>query len=148
MSTEAILTEALTQFKDEVIQRSIDAKAVASGETNKGYEVAVSGTSGEVYGYGYVGVLERGRKGGKVPYNFHLVIEKWIKDKGLAYQDDKDLARMARSIAWVIMKQGTYLHRHGYEIDIFDTPTQHLYEYLEKNMSAYYENQITKSIYE
>lgn len=149
MSTDKILNEELEQLKQDIIQRQKDSGAMASGKTATGYEVAIeSSKHGWLSGYSYVGVLEEGRKPGKVPVYFKEIIKRWIIAKGLQYQGEKELNRMAASIAWVIHKEGTVLHRNGYKVDIFDTPLKHFTERLINRLSSFYSLQTANKIYE
>lgn len=74
-------------------------------------------------------VLERGRKGGKIPSGFVSIIKQWIIDKGITITGtgsdpasyDKQVNRAAWAIANSIRKNGTKLHRTGGFDDIFTT---------------------------
>jgi hypothetical protein len=121
---------------------------MVSGKTSDGYEVAVeSETRGWLGGYSYVGVLETGRKPGKVPVYFKEIIKRWIVAKGLQYQDDKALNRMASSIAWVIHKEGTKLHRDGRRVDIFDAPLKDFTDRLADRLSIFYQTQTANEVH-
>ena len=147
MTIENILNEELTTLKSDVIQRQKEVGSTASGKTADGYEISVeNGSHGILKGYSYVGVLERGRKPGKVPFNFKEVIKRWIIAKGLQYQGEKELNRMAASIAWVISKEGTTLHRNGYKVDIFDTPIKHFSNNLTNRIASYFESEILNEV--
>lgn len=78
-------------------------------------------------------VMERGRKGGRVPSNFHAIIRQWIIDKGVKFRiipyktnrphkytvEERSLNMAAGAIAYNIMKFGTRLHRDQDFDDIF-----------------------------
>ncbi|MDR1454649.1 MAG: hypothetical protein LBJ01_03260 [Tannerella sp.] len=148
VTTKEILREELERLRDDIIRRQKDAGAWASGKTAAGYEVAVeSGTRGWLGGYSYAGVLEKGRKPGKVPVYFKEIIRRWIVAKGLQYKDDKDLNRMAASIAWVIRKKGTKLHRDGREVYIFDTPMKDFTDRLADRLASFYSIQTSNEVY-
>ena len=148
ITTKEIIKEELEQLKKDIIQRQKDSGAMASGKTAAGYEVVAEGElHGQLKGYSYVGVLEVGRKPGKVPMYFKEIIKRWIISKGLQYQDDKDLNRMAASIAWVIHKEGTTLHRNGYKVDIFDTPLKDFTNRINEKISMFYHAQAINEIY-
>jgi hypothetical protein len=147
-TTAEILREELEQLKSDIIKHQEDAGKMVSGKTAAGYEVAVeSDRHGWLEGYPYVGVLETGRKPGKVPKDFKEIIRRWILAKGLQYQDDRDLNRMAASIAWVIHKEGTVLHRTGKREDIFGTPLKDFSGRLARRLSVFYASQISDQIY-
>jgi len=148
ITTKQILNDELVILKEDIIQRQKDAGEMASGKTAAGYEVSVeSATHGWLGGYSYVGVLEVGRKPGKVPIYFKEIIKRWIVAKGLQYQGEKELNRMAASIAWIIHKEGTVLHRNGYKIDIFDTPLKNFTNRMSNRLASYYTLEIANEIY-
>ncbi|MCL1936997.1 MAG: hypothetical protein FWF52_01200 [Candidatus Azobacteroides sp.] len=147
IDTQTILKEELEQLRVDVVDRQKEVGAWASGNTAAGYETAVeSGYHGWMGGYSYVEVLEVGRRPGKVPVYFKEIIKRWIIAKGLQYQSERELNRMAASIAWVIRKEGSYLHRHGYRIDIFAEPLERFYNRLNLRLMTYYALQITETI--
>jgi hypothetical protein len=143
-----ILKEELEQLQKDVIANQQYYNAWASGETAKGYTVKVENSfHGKLEGYAYVGVLETGRKPGKVPYHFNEIIKRWIIAKGLNHKDEKDLNRMANAIAWTIRKEGTTLHRNGYKIDIFETPIKEFSERLSGRLSTLYRQETANQIH-
>ena len=143
-----ILTDELNKLKEDIIQYQKDTGAWASGDTAKGYEVSVdSEFSGQLLGYKYAGILQTGRGPGKVPYSFKEIIKRWIVAKKIQPKDGKSIDRMAASIAWVIHKKGTALHRDGTERDIFDTPLSEFSERLSNRLSTFYTKEITNNIF-
>jgi hypothetical protein len=146
--TKQILQEELNRLKEDIIFQQKEVNAWASGETAKGYSVKVENDfSGALEGYSYAGVLARGRRPGKVPYHFNEIIKRWILAKGLQYKDERDLNRMASSIAWVIHMKGSQLHRNGYELDVFDTPLRNFTERMGERLSTMYREQIINEIW-
>ena len=86
-----------------------------------------------LWGHKPFGVLETGRRAGKIPYGFRGIIRQWMKDKGLhgrpipyktkrphkyTPQERGDL-KMAGSIAWTIKTRGSRLHRMGGRDDVY-----------------------------
>jgi hypothetical protein len=145
---KTILKEELERLRDDIIQRQKDTGEYASGKTASGYEVAVeSEFHAWLGGYSYVGVLERGRRPGKVPMYFKEIIKRWIIAKGLQSKNGKSLDRMAASIAWVIHMKGTVLHRNGIEMDIFTTPIKDFTERTASKLSILYRDEIINQIF-
>ena len=143
-----ILNDELVILQRDIVQQQKDSGAWASGKTAAGYDISFDGDShGKLIGFSYVGVLERGRKPGKVPYDFKEVIKRWIIAKGLQSQNGESLERMASSIAWVIHKEGTVLHRNGYKVDIFDTPLRDFSERLTNKIATYFTLQTANNIF-
>ena len=88
------LERLLEELKQNIINRHISAGQVASGRTKAGFEVKmISPFRGQLLGYNYSGVLERGRRAGKIPKNFMAIIAKWAAVKGITFNSDKDRAR-------------------------------------------------------
>ncbi len=145
-STEDILRRNLEQLKEDIIQRQKDNDEWASGKTAAGYEIGAEQSHGWLSGYRYVPVLEHGRKPGKVPYGFNEIIQRWMEAKGIQPRDGETIERAARSIAWVIKTKGTFLHRYGYEVDIFQTPIQTFLTNIQNELGKFYTLEITKNI--
>lgn len=128
-----ILAEELGELKAKIIQNHTAAGQVASGKTAKSLRVELEEGGGRLYGRRYFGVLETGRKAGKVPRQFYLIIRQWMKDKGIQappmpyktnrphkYTPAERGARsMAAAIAETIRRKGTALHRKGGRDDIY-----------------------------
>lgn len=149
MSTrEEILKEELNTLKEDIIKRQKDAGQYASGKTAAGYEVVVEPGHGWLGGYSYVGTLERGRRPGKAPMYFEEIIKRWIVAKGLSYSSEKELDRWARAIAWSIRKNGSFLHRYGYEVDIFSTPIKDFTERMNSRLGSFYAADILNNIFD
>ena len=86
-----------------------------------------------LWGHKPFGVLETGRRAGKIPYGLAGIIRQWMKDKGLhgtpilykgqgdhkwTPQERGDLS-MAGAIAYTIAKRGSRLHRLGGRDDVY-----------------------------
>ena len=143
-----ILKEELEELRYDIIRQSQREEAWATGDTAKEYEVIVGDDGhGQLAGLPYAGILQTGRKPGKVPYGFKEIILRWIKAKGLQPKDRQTFERMAASIAWVIHKKGTRLHQDGTERDIFDTPLADFTERLTDRLSVYYFHEIQNNIF-
>lgn len=86
-----------------------------------------------LWGHKPFGVLETGRRAGKIPYGFAGIIRQWMKDKGLhgrpiPYKTDRahkytpqergDMS-MAGAIAHTIANKGSKLYRTGGRADVY-----------------------------
>ena len=86
-----------------------------------------------LWGHKPFGVLETGRRAGKIPYGFAGIIRQWMKDKGLhgrpipyktkrqhkyTPQERGDMS-MAGAIAHTIATKGSKLHRTGGRADVY-----------------------------
>ena len=131
--TSAILVEELEALKKEIIENHLRAKQKASGRTSESLRVETDENSATLFGRGFFDVLETGRKGGKVPYNFQTIIRQWMQDKGIKarpieYKTDRPhkytpQERGERTLAFFIArnirKNGTALFRSGGRQDIY-----------------------------
>lgn len=128
-----IVTEELERARQLIINHIRANGQNASGRTIKSLHVEATEEEGVLYGHKPFGVLETGRKAGKIPYSFRSIILQWMKDKGLhgtpipykgqgdhkwTPQERGDL-KMAGSIAWTIKTRGSRLHRMGGRDDVY-----------------------------
>lgn len=136
--TKKVLQEELQSLADRIKANHRKAKQVASGKTLNSIHIDVSEREGALYGRAYFGVLETGRRAGRVPRNFHDIILQWMRDKGIhadpmpykrkpsakwepkfrSAQERGDYT-LASAIENTIRKEGTKLHRDGGRTDIF-----------------------------
>lgn len=106
----------------------------ASGRTIKSLNVQQPSDDETIlYGHRPFGVLETGRRAGKIPYGFRGIIRQWMRDKGLhgtplpyktnrphkyTPQERGDMS-MAGAIAHTIATKGSSLHRKGGRNDVY-----------------------------
>lgn len=78
----------------------------ATGQTLRSLrsEVKPDGTGAKVYVADHLMNRMDGRKAGKIPYNFHLDILRWLTAKGLGNEQS---IKFAKAIAWNIHWHGT-----------------------------------------
>lgn len=105
-----ILQEELDNLLKEIIRQHEAAGQVASKKTRDSFKVEISESNGKLVGASYAGVLEKGRKPGKVPNDFTNIILRWMSAKGIAPSDAKQAEIMANAIKWKIIKEGTALY--------------------------------------
>lgn len=141
-----ILRNELEQLKSDIIRRHEEAGQVASGRTRAAFEVRVSDYNGQLLGNSYVRVLERGRRGGKVPYDFKDILLRWAAAKGIYFANNTEARRWAWFVTQKIRREGTALYRSGQTVDIFTTPIADFTERLSKQLAAGYRSEIINSI--
>jgi hypothetical protein len=105
-----ILQEELEILLKEIIRQHEAAGQVASKKTRDSFKVEVSENKGQLVGASYAGVLEKGRKPGKVPDDFADILLRWLYAKGLAPADAEQAEIMANAIKWKIFNEGTSLY--------------------------------------
>lgn len=151
MTIERIIWEELEQLRRHIIEASRKAGQEASGETYAAIAVeAVSASGGQLTGPGYIGVLARGRRPGKVPYNFAAIIKEWAAYKGISFGSEEEFDRWANAVAWKIRREGTTLWQDagsmGLEQDIFYTPIRNFTARISQRLAGFYQTQIVKQI--
>ena len=128
-----ILQEELEKLRMNIISNHLKAGQKASGRTAASMHLEVSEDSGTLWGRKAFGVLETGRKAGRVPKDFQGIIMQWMRDKGIhaapiPYLTDRPHKytpqqrgelRMSYLIARKIRKEGTRLFRSGGRSDIY-----------------------------
>lgn len=143
------LERLLEELKQNIINRHISARQVASGKTKAGFEVRMlSSFRGQLRGYSYSGVLERGRRAGKVPKNFITIIAKWAQVKGISFASDKDRMRFAYFVSKKIREEGTLMFRQKREEDIFTTATKRFEDMLGIEIGSLLEAEVRNKVFE
>lgn len=144
-----ILREELERLRSDIIFRHEQAGQVASGKTREALEVQLHDqTTGQLIGFSYSGVLERGRKPGGVPRDFIDILKRWAAAKGISFSDEKQFNIWANAVKWKIIREGTKLYKSGQTEDIFSTPYQELNTRLSTRIAAYFESEINNLIFE
>lgn len=113
---KGILGEELESLRQRIIENHIRAGQKASGKTISSLRVDVNDNQGTLFGRQAFGVLETGRKPGKVPKGFYQIIQQWVEDKGIQVENPKSFAYL---VARKIAREGTELHRQGGRADIY-----------------------------
>lgn len=127
-----ILRRHLEHLKATIIARIAENNRNVTGRTAASLTISVSGNSGSLTGSGSFLAIERGRGGGKVPYNFVGIIREWIVNKGISYKPipakrknvkytpmERGLNSFAGAVAYKIMKEGSRMHRDNLYNDIY-----------------------------
>ncbi len=145
-----ILKRHLENVKATIAKQMEANQRNASGRSVASLKVDVNGNVGTLFGSKSFLVMERGRKGGKVPKGFYGIIRQWIIDKGIAVApipsktnrailspDERGLRSLAGAIAHKIMKEGTRLHRDGGFNDIYTTAVNEELELMSEEFILY-----------
>ena len=147
-AARVIVAEELDALRLAIISNMQRAGEVASGRTIDSLHVESTEQEGTLFGRAYFGVLETGRKGGRVPRGFAQIIYKWMQDKGVhadpipyvrtgahkySPQERGDRS-MAAAIAAKIRKEGTRLYRTGGRADIYSNEIPRTVERIRKRL--------------
>lgn len=143
-----ILQEELDNFLKEIIRQHEAAGQVASKKTRDSFKVEVSGNKGKLVGASYAGVLEKGRKPGRVPTDFTNILLRWMSAKGIAPSDARQAKVMANAIKWKIIKEGTNLYKgkETRKVD-FTGLIEICLQSIKERVSIYYLTEFKKNIF-
>lgn len=155
-----ILTEELGTLKATIINNIRTTGQWASGKTAASMGVMVSGNIGELVGRRAFGTLETGRRGGRVPRNFHNIIYDWMQAKGVHAQpmpyktnrphkyseQERGDRTMAYFIAKTIRREGTRLYRDGGRDDVYSRAIPLTIERINSRLSGIYVASVTQQI--
>ena len=155
-----ILTEELGTLKATIINNIRTTGQWASGKTAASMAVMVSGSIGELVGRRAFGTLETGRRGGRVPRNFHNIIYDWMMAKGvhadpMPYKTSRphkytEQERGDRTMAYFIAKTirtiGTRLYRDGGRDDVYSRVIPVTIERINSRLSGIYVASVTQQI--
>ena len=123
-------------------------------------QVHVSGSIGELVGRRAFGTLETGRRGGRVPRNFHNIIYDWMMAKGVHAEpmpyktsrphkyteQERGDRTMAYFIAKTIRTMGTRLYRNGGRDDVYSRVIPLTIERINSRLSGIYVASVTQQI--
>lgn len=140
--TKQILSEELESLRKRIIERHIAAGQKASGRTISSLSVTVNDDEGTLYGRKAFGVLETGRRGGKVPKGFYKIIQQWVKDKGISFSSVRERNTFAYFVSRKIATEGTRLYRSGVTEDIYSTEIEKTIEAIHKRVFGIFERDI------
>lgn len=155
-----ILNEELGTLKATIINNIRATGQWASGKTAASMAVMVSGSIGELVGRRAFGTLETGRRGGRVPRNFHNIIYDWMMAKGvhadpIPYKTSRqhkytEQERGDRTMAYFIAKTirtiGTRLYRDGGRDDVYSRAIPVTIERINSRLSGIYVASVTQQI--
>lgn len=137
---KGILGEELESLRQRIIENHIRAGQKASGKTISSLRVDVNDNQGTLFGRQAFGVLETGRKPGKVPKGFYQIIQQWVKDKGIQVENPKSFAYL---VARKIAREGTELHRQGGRADIYSPEIEKTTQEIMNRAFAVFKDDVT-----
>ena len=82
-AARVIVQEELEQLQQRIAANMVKANEVASGRTLKSMHVETDVQKGTLFGRAFFGVLETGRRAGRVPRGFDQIIFQWMQDKNV-----------------------------------------------------------------
>ena len=159
-----IVAEELENLKQRIIANMVAAKAVATGNTIRSLHVVPRpfGATLESQQRMPFGVLETGRRAGKVPMGFGEIIYRWMQAKGIhstrvqkpknpwivQTRDDQERAdrSMAYAIATTIRKHGSSLYRAGGRDTIYTKEIPVTIERVQKRLGMLVQAIVTEQI--
>ena len=159
-----IVAEELENLKQRIIANMQAAKAVATGNTIRSLHVVPRpfGATLESQQRMPFGVLETGRRAGKVPMGFGEIIYRWMQAKGIhstrvqkpknpwivQTRDDQERAdrSMAYAIATTIRKHGSSLYRAGGRDTIYTKEIPVTIERVQKRLGMLVQAIVTEQI--
>lgn len=150
--TRVIIADELERLKERIIANMRAQGAVASGRTIRSLKVVMSYEGGALVSEQQMpfGVLETGRRGGKIPYGFAGIIYQWMQDKGVhatakpykrnvphKYSEQERADRsMAAAIAVAIARSGSRLYRMGGRDTIYSNEIPRTVENIERRITG------------
>jgi hypothetical protein len=137
---KGILDEELESLRQRIIENHIRAGQKASGKTISSLRVYVNDNQGTLFGRQAFGVLETGRKPGKVPKGFYQTIQQWVKDNGIQVENPKSFAYL---VARKIAREGTELHRQGGRADIYSPEIEKTTQEIMNRAFAVFKDDVT-----
>jgi hypothetical protein len=159
-SVSQILTEELGTLRATIISNIRSTGQWASGKTAASMAVIVSGSIGELVGRKAFGTLETGRRGGRVPRDFHAIIYEWMQAKGVHAQpmpyktnrphkyseQERGDRTMAYFISRTIRREGTRLYRDGGRDDVYSRAIPITIDRINSRLSGIYAATIAQQI--
>lgn len=148
MTVDEIISKNFDILISDVKTRHSQAGQKVTGKTINSLQKDIIESGHHVlYGNQYIGVLEHGRRPGKVPYNFIQILREWANAKGITFENEKQAQRWLNYNLWSIKTFGTKMYRTKQTLDIFTTPIEQFKNRLSQELSDGIEIQITNNIF-
>lgn len=151
LNNQKILFDFLDAIRKEVIIEQERQNRVASGKSVDGYQVESTNVLGTFSGVSYSGTLETGRKPGKVPQGFSLIILEWMNQKSLhSAESEAKRKSIAYLIARKISREGTTLHRQGGKSGVFTNviTEERLRQFSDKLLTSFQNETINEILFQ
>lgn len=148
-----IVATELERMKYRIIANMYSAKAVATGNTIRSLKVIPRTDGASLISDQQMpfGVLETGRRGGKVPRGFADIIYAWMQVKGVHAQgadepQEQADRSMAFAIARKIAKSGTRLYRLGGRSGIYSNEIPETLQRINERVSEFVQTIVLEQI--
>lgn len=159
-SAQVIVVEEFEQLKSAIVRNMMANKQVASGKTIRSMKVEKTASGATLWGHKPFGVLETGRRAGRVPMDFEAIILQWMRDKGIKgtpipYKTDRAHKytpqergdrNLAYHIARKIAKKGSKLHRDGGRSDVYSNEIPTTLQRIENRLFEFIDIEVEKVI--
>lgn len=145
-----LLTLHLGNIKVGIAQRMTSLGRTSSGRSVASLNIEVKDSEGIMSGEEQWGVMQQGRKPGKVPSDFREIIKNWVITKGVSIQtkEGQSQKQAIESFSYLvtrkIMQKGTKLYRDKGYNDIYDTLLEEEIKKLTDETSSVFELEINK----
>lgn len=151
LDTKSVLNaiaEALQVTANKIVDAHLAAGQKASGNAAQSFKVVIDegDLSVSLIGAPYTGVLENGRRGGKVPFNMEEILLRWAENKGIYFKDERDAFRFAHAVKWKIKLLGTDLYIKGGRKDIYTDKIDEVMKQIPGILTPSFQKEINKII--
>ena len=148
-SATNILKELMEQLKDDILQAYSSNVPIerTTGKTGEALEIKIDNETAQLLGYSYTGVLDEGRKAGRVPKGFYYIIKRWAIDKGISFSSQREFDTFCYFTARKTAEEGTRLFREGGRTDILQDNIAELEKQLADKVGDFYIEKITNNIF-
>ena len=155
-----IVGDEMESLRERIIANHEAARQVASGRTRDSIRVELTEDGGILWGRQAFGVLETGRKPGKMPKGFGDIIRQWIIDKGIDVKpipykrkpngrwspkytpEERGLTSLSWAIASKIAREGTEMYRTGQKKDIYSTDMERTIQEIESRVLGIFDTEV------
>ena len=145
-NTDRIMLDELRQTRFEIQARIISERKEASGKTRESMaEKGIGPGHAGIEGFAYAGVMEKGRRPGKIPAAFYRKIMEWARYKGISFGSEEELQRFAINTAKAISARGM---NPIFFKDIFTSPLESLSNRLPLRLGDEYISELINSVFE
>lgn len=114
-----VITDELQRLAQRISDNIERNGQRASGKTQASLEVVDDGDAVALLGRKAFGVMETGRRGGRVPRNFADILLQWSIDKSIQFDSDRERKSFAYLLAKKIQKEGSQLFRDKGRADVY-----------------------------
>ena len=147
MDFKEIISRNYETLRQDILYNHVKNKQYVTGKTINSLELKFpSDTKAQVLAANYLGVLENGRSGGRVPANFRQILKQWAINKGIIFQNESQLNTFAYFLANKIAREGTKQFRTGVKKDIYTTPINDFAERITNELVEKYITEIDINI--